>query len=176
MYRSMRIALVLGAIVTLGTASAARAAHGGTVIVQVDGKLLSSSLTAAQAVARAQKYASFHLVVPRHTPPGVSLQDINVTTFGGATAFSTISLDYAGPGSKAFSLRESNLHVSTTSGGGTTSRVRVGKATGSLVETRKRGLHAIDLSWYATIGYDLVTLGSNTRLSGADLLAIARSL
>jgi hypothetical protein len=172
----MRTALVVGAIVTLGTASAARAAHGGTVTLEVDGKLLSSTLTTAQAVARAAKYASFHLVVPRHTPPGVSLQDINVTTFGGATAFSTISLDYAGPGSKAFSLRESKLHVSTTSGGGTTSRVRVGKVTATLVETRKRGMHTFDLSWYATIGYDLTTLGSNTRLTGAELLAIARSL
>jgi hypothetical protein len=170
------MALVVGAIVSLGTTSAARAAQGGTVILQVDGKLLSSSLTAAQAVVRAEKYASFHLVVPRHTPSGVSLQDVNVTTFGGATAYSTISLDYAGPGSKAFSLRESKLHVSTTSGGGTTSRVRVGKTTGTLVETKKRGMHTIDLSWYATIGYDLSTLGSNTRLTGADLLAIARSL
>jgi hypothetical protein len=170
--------LVVAGSVAWGLAGArvARAAHGGTVALEVDGKVLSSTLTVAESLARARAYTSFRVVAPRHVPRGVTLQDVNVTTFGGSYAFSTVSLDYAGPGSRAFSLRESKLHVSTSVGGGTVTRVRVGSVSGTLVETKKGARRALDLSWYTSIGYDLITLGTTTRLTPADLLAIARSL
>jgi len=53
----------------------------------------------------------------------------------------------------------------------------VGKAPGQLTEVRKGKVAVLlALSWFAGIGYDLHTLGTATRLTAKDLLAIARAV
>ncbi len=160
----------------VGTGAAATPPRGH-VALGVDGRVISTALTPAQALADLKMFLLFKPRLPGHVPAGMTLQSVNVTTFGGSPAYSAVSFDYAGPGQRAFSLREGKLHLSTSVSGGTVTAMAVGKAPGQLTEVRKGKVAVLlALSWFAGIGYDLHTLGTATRLTAKDLLTIARAV